>query len=108
MDPGMVFRRNFSESETLALHWAREGALISRLTEKVHRDVFGTIENPGEQIIRKLEREGLLFVTEEEPIDVHGEPFIFTPCLGLTEAGEKALLSMMPGFEESAGAPPEP
>jgi len=86
--------RKFSEAEELALSWAHEGALISRLEERVGKDVFGGIENPGEAVIRKLVREGLVFVTEEEPILIHGEPFEFTPSLVLTEEGEAVFQSL--------------
>ncbi len=78
--------RKFSEAEELALRWAHEGVLISRLEERVGKDVFGGVENPGEAIIRKLMREGLVFVTEEDPIEINGEPFEFTPSLGLLDA----------------------
>lgn len=83
--------RKFSEAEELALRWAHEGVLISRLEERVGKDVFGGVDNPGEAIIRKLVREGLVFVTEEDPIEINGEPFEFTPSLGLTEDGLCAL-----------------
>lgn len=88
-----VITRKFSEAEELALRWAHEGVLISRLTERVQKDVFGGIDNPGEQIIRKLVKEDLIFVTEEDPILVHGEPFEFTPSLGLTDKGEAVFAS---------------
>lgn len=89
-----ITARKFSEAEELALRWAHEGVLISRLTERVQKDVFGGIDNPGEAVIRKLVKEDLIFITEEEPILIHGTTFEFTPSLGLTDQGEIVFASL--------------
>ena len=78
----------FSEAEELALRWAHRGALISAMAEKQSRDCFGNIAAPSMRVVRKLEKAGLLFITEEDPIDLDGTPFEFTPMLCLTKAGE--------------------
>jgi hypothetical protein len=58
--------------------------LTSRVPEKNERDiVFGNIE-PGMGVYKKLEKKGLVVITEEEPMD---DGFCFTNEIYLTEEG---------------------
>lgn len=82
--------RKFSESELAALEMCRSPILSSHICDTTEVDVFGN-KVPGWRVFRKLEREGYLFETEEDPIDVGGEPFTFTSMVCLTAKGETAL-----------------
>lgn len=78
-----------SENERAALEWIKnEGGCIltSAIPDKTTRDVFGYI--PGTQVFKKLERAGLVFFTEEEPMD---DGFVFTNEVYITEEGKVAL-----------------
>lgn len=78
------------------LRKAGGGVLTTRIPETTERDVvFGTIE-PGMAIYQKLEKKGLVFFTEEDPVDdpdskLHG--FQFTNEIYLTEDGERCVSS---------------
>lgn len=72
-----------SEAERVALRWASEGELVSRIPDRTERDLFGGVEAPGRVVFRKLMKLGLLFETEED-----GD---WTPSLGLTPEGEALL-----------------
>jgi hypothetical protein len=72
---------NLSESEQNALDWLRqEGGemLTSKIEEKNYRDVFGCTV-PGMGVFKKLEKKGLVYFTEEDPIiGEDGSEFTFT------------------------------
>ena len=70
-----------SEAEQNALDWLRQSGgelLTSRIEDKSERGVFGDTK-PGMQIFRKLEKKGLVFFTEEDPIVLEdGSEFTWT------------------------------
>ena len=91
--------RKFSEAEIEALIMASRNPLSSVIADKqVTNDVGGII--PGWRVFRKLEREGFLFETEEEPVVINGEPFTFTTMVCLTETGERAMKIIRGGVYE--------
>ena len=62
--------------------------LVTKIPDRNEKDVFGRIE-PGMAVFKKLERKGLVFFTEEEPIEL--EPdfwFTFTPEVYLVTGSE--------------------
>jgi hypothetical protein len=71
--------------EQEALEWlkGKGGAvLVSEVPDKNVRGVFGL--EPGMTIFRKLEKKGLIIITEEEPIQLDdGMWFEFTPMIEL-------------------------
>jgi hypothetical protein len=72
------------------------GVLTTSVPDKNDKDpVFGTVE-PGIPVYRKLERKGLVFFTEEEPIDDPDGPldgFVFTNEIYITDEGLAVLQS---------------
>jgi hypothetical protein len=74
-----------SEMEKNALEWLRDAGgsvLVSRIADKNSRDVFGV--EPGMTMFKKLEKKGLVFITEEDPIQLDdGTWFQFTPTVEL-------------------------
>ena len=69
--------------------------LESQIAERNARSVFGDVI-PGLFVYRKLEKLGFVFFTEEEPLDLPGDPmdgFIFTPEIYVTDEGRAALHS---------------
>lgn len=81
-----------SDAEITALELIRAAGgsmLVSNIPDKSGRGVFGL--EPGSGVYKKLEKKGLVFFTEEEPIDVDGEMFEFTPSVYITETGQAAL-----------------
>lgn len=85
-----MIRRKYTQAEIRLLDLAEQSVLTSMFEEKGSKDVFGD-PVPGRTLIRKLDREGLLFETEEDPIDLCGRNFSFTPMLELTELGRAVL-----------------
>lgn len=88
---------NLSVRERAALKVLVEagGAMLcSRIPGGDGRDAFGDVI-PGMTVYLRLEKMGLLFFTEEEPLDLPGEPldgFTFTPEVYITDEG-RALLA---------------
>lgn len=79
-----------AEITALELIQAAGGSmLVSNIPDKSGRGVFGV--EPGTGVYKKLEKKGLVFFTEEEPMEVNGEMFEFTPSVYITEAGQIAL-----------------
>ena len=80
-----------SSTEIAALEFLRyEGGsvLITRIPDKNEKDpVFRTMI-PGLRVYQKLDKAGLVIITEEEP-DETG--FCWTPMVELTDAGKAAL-----------------
>lgn len=74
-----------SEMESEALEWLRGrggSVLITSIPEKNTRGVFGL--EPGLTIFRKLDKKGLVVITEEEPVQLDdGSWFEFTPSVEL-------------------------
>ncbi|OHV80382.1 hypothetical protein [Ensifer sp. LCM 4579] len=46
---------------------------------------------PGKRVWDALTWLGLVLILEEEPIDIDGTPFFFTPIIEITDAGRRAL-----------------
>lgn len=62
------------------------------IPEKNGRDVFGEVE-AGISVYRRLDKRGLVIITEEEPLNLPGDPldgFTFTPEVYITDAGKAA------------------
>lgn len=72
---------NLSEAEQNALDLLRQYGgemLTSNIEDKNYRDVFGCTV-PGIGVFRKLEKKGLVFFTEEDPIVLEdGSEFTYT------------------------------
>jgi hypothetical protein len=69
-----------SEAEETAIAWLKaEGAiLVTKIPDRNEKDCLGAI-TPGLGVFRKLERKGLVFFTEEEPVTFEdGFEFTFT------------------------------
>ncbi len=87
---------NLSAAERAALtNLVEEGGamLETNIPERNGRSVFGDAI-AGMEVYRKLEKKGLLYFTEEEPMDLPGEPldgFMFTPLVYITDEGRSAL-----------------
>lgn len=67
--------------------------LETRIPDVSGSSVFGDVI-PGMAVYRRLDKRGLLFFTEEEPLDLPGEPmdgFTFTPEVYITNEGRAAL-----------------
>jgi hypothetical protein len=82
-----MLRESYSEAESQALRFARSSPLISAIPDKTGIDCFGC-RIAGIRTFQKLDREGLLIITDEEP-DADG--FAWTPMVFLTAAGEAML-----------------
>lgn len=89
--------RPLTANELNALRLLAEagGSVIEwRVPEKNEIDpVFRTV-TPGHGVYRKLEKLGLVFYTEEDAIDLPGDPldgFTFSREIYLDEAGHKVL-----------------
>lgn len=76
---------SLSANEHEALEWLKGqggSVLVTAVPEKNERGVFGTV--PGLTIFKKLEKKGLVIITEEEPIQLEdGTWFEFTPSIDL-------------------------
>jgi len=74
-----------SQMEHQALEWLKGqggSVLVSAIPEKNMRGVFGL--EPGMTIFKKLEKKGLVIITEEEPVQLEdGSWFEFTPSVDL-------------------------
>lgn len=79
-----------TEAEIAALELAERCTLASKIPDNTETDALGAV-TPGWRVIRKLEKAGLLYVTEEEPLDVDGTMFEFTPSVELTDEGRLIL-----------------
>lgn len=80
-----------TEAELNALKFLTErggSVLVTEIPDRNEKGLWGeTI--PGIRVYRKLEKQGLIILTEEEPIDIDGEPFEFTPMVEITDAGKR-------------------
>lgn len=88
-----------SEAEESALAYLKAnggGVLTTSVPDKNERGVFGEIE-AGMSTYKKLERKGLVYFTEEDPVEDPGGPldgFVFTNEIYISEAGEEALANV--------------
>jgi len=80
-----------SESEQVALEFLKfnNGITINHIPEKNERGIHGEII-PGLNVYRKLEKKGLVIITQEETLDGLSEDdplfeFEFTPSIELNE-----------------------
>jgi hypothetical protein len=77
---------DLSEAELNAIDFLKQRhgcCLISEIDDKTSTDVFG-MKVPGMTIFKKLAKKGLLYFTEEDPVDFgFDEPFTFTPMVYL-------------------------
>lgn len=77
-----------SASEEAALEILKNSGgciLASKIPDCNERGVFGETE-PGIRVYQSLEKKGLIFFTEEEPLDMgDGTFFDFTPLVYLSE-----------------------
>ncbi|TXI24204.1 MAG: hypothetical protein E6Q67_03015 [Roseateles sp.] len=67
--------------------------LVTMISERNERTVFGDVV-AGMNVFRRLEKKGLLYFTEEEPLDLPGDPldgFTYTPEVYITDEGRVAL-----------------
>lgn len=75
-----------SQSELAAIELLKnEGGnmLTSKIPDKNERSFFGIV--PGMAVYKKLEKKGLVFFTEEEPME---DGFVFTNEVYLTDEGK--------------------
>lgn len=86
--------KKLSEAQETALRLAKKGILTSHVGDKTEDDILGeTI--PGKPIFQRLIKAGLMFETEEDPIENEdGTTFEPTPSYHLTEEGEQVLAEM--------------
>lgn len=78
--------KKLSTAETSALRILSDhgnAMLISSVPDKNYTDEFGGVI-PGVGIYKKLDRKGLVLITEEE---ADSEGFVFTPQIELLEPG---------------------
>lgn len=87
----------YTENELRALELlVLEGGSVleSRIPDRNEVDhVFKTV-TPGHTVYRKLERLGLVFYSEEDPLDMPGDPldgFTFTREIYITDTGRSVL-----------------
>jgi hypothetical protein len=83
-----------SEAEYTALKYLvreRGSVLTSAIPDNNDEDVFGNVL-PGMRVYTKLDKRGLVMITEEEPIILDGEEFTFTNEVYITDAGRDALV----------------
>jgi hypothetical protein len=76
----MTELRKFSDAEWDALEQTHKGILISQIEAKRATDIFGN-KTAGMPVYKKLIKEGLIFITEEEDD--------WTPMLCFSEEGAK-------------------
>jgi hypothetical protein len=89
--------RVYTENEINALDLlVREGGSVleTSIPDRNEVDhVFKTV-TPGHTVYRKLERLGLVFYSEEDPLDLPGDPldgFTFTREIYITDSGHSVL-----------------
>ncbi len=79
-----------TDIDALASLIHRHGSIwIHEIGQKQEVGVLGEMI-PGIRTFKKLEKLGLVIFTEEEPIDIDGEEFWFTPTVDITDEGRKA------------------
>lgn len=83
--------KDLSEAERVALKWIRkgQGTWVHLIDSKTSHDVFGD-PIPGMTIFKKLEKKGLCFQTEEDPMFLNEgdeEAFQFSSTMELTDEG---------------------
>ncbi len=90
-------KASLSEAERAALELlTRSGGsiLTSAVDDRSSVDPMFRNAIPGRPIFSKLVRRGLVFMTEEEPVNWPGDPmdgFVFTPEYCITDEGRQAI-----------------
>lgn len=75
------------ELEALAWISANEGCFVYQIPNKNDRDFLGEL-TPGLALVKKLDKKGLVIITEEETMD---DGFQFTPTIEMTDLGRVSL-----------------
>ena len=89
--------RVYTENEHRALELlalAGGSVLESRIPDRNEIDPAFRNVTPGHTVYRKLEKLGLVFYSEEDPLDLPGDPldgFTFTREIYITEEGRSVL-----------------
>lgn len=86
-----IEEKDLSEAEIAALKWIQKGVgtFVHNIDTKTTQDVFGS-PIPGLRVFRKLEKKGLCFETEEDPMFLNEgdeEAFQFSSTMELTDEG---------------------
>jgi hypothetical protein len=80
-----------NEKEALQLLLHNGGAICtSKIPDKNEPGIYGGVE-PGIGVYRKLEKKGLVFFTEEAPIDPARPDDTWTPSVEIEDAGRAAI-----------------
>ncbi len=83
-----------NERRALELIVEEGGSILeSRVPARSELDFLGAV-SPGRLVYKKLERAGMIYFTEEDPLNAPGDPlhgFTFTREIYLTEIGLLAL-----------------
>lgn len=83
----MLSKNEFSALEFLVVNGA---VLVTRIPEENEKDIYGNVI-AGIRVYRKLNKRGLVIITDEEP-DENG--FEWTPQIEITEEGKMAYIGM--------------
>ncbi len=70
--------------------------LVSEVPDRNERDVVFCNVKPGHSVYRKLEKMDFVWYTEEEPLNMPGDPmdgFVFTCEIYITDKGREAFAS---------------
>lgn len=62
--------------------------LVSSIPDKNENTALGM--EPGIRVYQKLDKRGLVVLTEEDPIEINGEEFTFTSSAEITDEGREA------------------
>lgn len=82
------------ESQALMFLSSHGGSvLISAVPERNGKDMWGQVV-AGLNVYKKLDKQGLVIITEEEPDE---EGFEWTPMIELTDAGKAAVKTIKNG-----------
>jgi hypothetical protein len=76
-----------SATQAVALHRLQRerSILVTRIPDRIERGLLGEIE-PGRGVYRALEKLGLCYETEEDPL-FEGSDDRWTPSVDITDAG---------------------
>lgn len=92
----LAMSSTLSGTEIRALEFLSQhggSVLVTQIPDRNERDVFGDV-TPGMAVYLRLEKRGLVICTEEDPLDLPGDPldgFQFTPEVYITDEGKADL-----------------
>lgn len=92
--PSSQVKHDLSEMEIAALSFLKNHGgcvLVTAIPDKTEKGLFGE-KVPGMPIYKKLDKRGLVNLTEEEPME---DGFQFTPMAELTDLGKSAWRQAM-------------